>query len=346
MNVKALLAALLLAAPALAQPAGFAGLGSDAAGFALPDPGRTLAFPRDHGPHDAFRIEWWYLTATLKDAQGRRYGAQWTLFRSALAPSGPTQGWASPQLWMAHAAVTTPDAHFSAERLARGGVGQAGVVAQPFSAWIDEWAMTAQGDDLDRLSLTARGDGFSYRLDARAEGPLVAHGAAGYSVKSAGGQASHYYSQPFYRVTGTLTLPSGPVEVSGEGWLDREWSSQPLDRTQTGWDWIALHLDDGRKLMAARVRGAAPFLFGTLIGKDGAARPLDAAALRLTPGARTPPTTWRVELPDAGLDLTLKAVNPAAWMATSLRYWEGPVTVAGSASGSGYLEMTGYPPPK
>ena len=39
-------------------------------------------------------------------------------------------------------------------------------------------------------------------------------------TKSRDGQASHYYSQPFYRVTGTVTLPSGPVEVTGNAWLD------------------------------------------------------------------------------------------------------------------------------
>jgi predicted secreted hydrolase len=57
---------------------------------------------------------------------------------------------------------------------------------------------------------------------------------------------------------------------------------------------------------------------------------------------RTVPTEWRVRLPERGLDVTVKAVNPGAWMATSVPYWEGPVTVAGSHEGVGYLEMTGY----
>ena len=29
-------------------------------------------------------------------------------------------------------------------------------------------------------------------------------------------------------------------------------------------------------------------------------------------------------------------------MQTSVPYWEGPVTIAGSHNGVGYLEMTGY----
>ena len=42
-------------------------------------------FPADHGPHPAYRIEWWYITANLQAADGTDYGVQWTLFRSALA---------------------------------------------------------------------------------------------------------------------------------------------------------------------------------------------------------------------------------------------------------------------
>ena len=63
--------------------AGYAGLGEQASGFAQAGPGQTLYFPEDHGPHPAYRIEWWYLTANLESADGRPFGVQWTLFRQA-----------------------------------------------------------------------------------------------------------------------------------------------------------------------------------------------------------------------------------------------------------------------
>ncbi|WP_299362579.1 lipocalin-like domain-containing protein [uncultured Paracoccus sp.] len=345
MSARWIIAVLLVAAlPGWAQNRGFAGLGSDSSGFALADPGYRFDFPRDHGTHDAFRIEWWYLTANLRDAAGRDYGAQWTLFRSALAPDKPSDGWTSPQLWMAHAAVTTPDAHYLAERFARDGIGQAGVTAAPFDATIDDWRMRARpgSSGLEDLEITARGNDFAYELSATAEGPLVAHGENGFSTKGAAGQASHYYSQPFYNVSGRLALPEGEVEVSGQAWLDREWSSQPLDRTQTGWDWMALHLDDGRKLMAARVRGATPFVFGSLITPDGQVQTLTDDDLSLRPGSASPPVSWAVAVPAAGLDLSIEAVNPDSRMTTTVPYWEGPVRISGSDAGRGYLEMTGY----
>ncbi|MRX50366.1 iron ABC transporter permease [Paracoccus sp. S-4012] len=339
---------LLAAAPAFAQEgSGFAGLGTEVEGFALPDPAATLEFPRDHGAHPSFRIEWWYLTANLTGADGQDYGVQWTLFRSALAPEGPGKGWATPQVWMAHAAVTTAGSQHVAERFARGGVGQAGVEAAPFAAWIDEWRMAAAegGTGIDRLEVSARGEGFAYRLEAEAQGPLVLHGAGGYSVKGQGGQASHYYSQPFYTVTGTLSLPAGEVAVTGTAWLDREWSSQPLDRSQTGWDWLALSFDDGRRLMAAEVRGLRPFVFGSLIGADGSVASLDGSDLGIEAGPGRVPARFRVTVPGAGIDVTAEAVNPEAWMTTSVPYWEGPLRVRGSATGRGYLEMTGRPRP-
>ena len=350
MNVRAALLALLtLLTPLPALSQGFAGLGSDAEGFSLPER-RAFEFPADHGAHPDYRIEWWYLTANLTGPDGTDYGVQWTLFRSALAPER-RQGWDSPQLWLGHAAVTTPDAHYPMERFARDGTGQADVAAAPFAAWIDDWEMRARpgSTGIDALDLTATGPQAGYALKLTADGPLVFHGDAGYSVKSAGGQASHYYSQPFYTVTGTLALPGGPVEVTGSAWLDREWSSQPLEGDQTGWDWISLHLDDGNRLMAARVRdGTGAFLFGTWITPDGGAEALDGGMLTMTPleshevAERTLPIRWRVELPAKGVDVEVDAVNPGAWMALSVPYWEGPMRITGSHGGRGYLEMTGY----
>ena len=68
------------------------------------------------------------------------------------------------------------------------------------------------------------------------------------------GQASYYYSQPFFKATGSITIDDKPVDVTGLAWMDREWSSQPLASDQTGWDWFSLHLTRGEKLMLFRLR--------------------------------------------------------------------------------------------
>src|SRR6266850_8568460 len=163
---------------ALAQ--GFAGLGMSEQGFAAVTPGRIFAFPADHGPHPDYRIEWWYVTANLVDSAGAIYGAQWTLFRQAMAPGAQQEGWANQQIWMGHAAVTRADTHRYSEAFARGGVGQAGVNAKPFRAWIDSWQMRGLDGMSDTtvapLELKASGPDFSYALRLSASKPLVPQG--------------------------------------------------------------------------------------------------------------------------------------------------------------------------
>lgn len=343
---------ILICLPAGVQAQGFAGLGSDAQGFRVPERGVPLNFPGDHGPHPDFRIEWWYVTANLQREDGTPLGAQWTLFRSALAP-GDEQGFSSRQIWLGHAAVTTADRHYVAERLGRGGVGQAGVVASPFEAWIDDWQMKSsfsnEEDQLNRLELHAEGQDFGYQLILSANAPMVLQGDRGYSIKSQAGQASYYYSQPFYQVTGTVTIAGTSVKVRGKAWLDREWSSQPLASNQTGWDWFSLHLASGEKVMAFRLRDSGGgYTSANWISKEGETTPLSSDDVVLEPLRRVQvngkdiPVAWRVRIPSKGLDITTTALNDQAWMATSTPYWEGPISFDGTISGVGYLEMTGY----
>lgn len=364
----------------------FAGLGSAADGYAEARPGTALRFPDDHGPHPDYRIEWWYLTANLHDADGNPVGIQWTLFRQALAPpDGENDNdehdspWHSRQLWMAHAALSHGDTHLVEERFARGLslpeedalLAQAGASAQPFAAWLDDWRLDTRVGDMaqdtfSRLRVSANGEddgrSFGYRLDLTAEGPLVLHGERGFSQKSADGQGSHYYSQPFWRVEGEVEVEGETRQVQGRGWLDREWSSQLLGPTQYGWDWFSLHLESGDKLMAFRLRGGGAegddYLSGSWIDAEGSVTPLSTdqrrptERLRLTPLAwdtvagREVPTRWRIELPGKGLDLEVAARHPQRWMDTAFAYWEGEVVAhdhdSGEPLGEGYLEMTGY----
>jgi len=339
--------AALAAAPALGQ--GFAGLGQAAQGFAEVRRDRPLRFPADHGPHPDFRIEWWYVTANLRGDDGAAYGVQWTLFRQALAPDDRGAGWDSAQLWMGHAAATSAAVHRAEERFARGGVGQAGVTGDPFAAWIDDWALT--GDrDLKAARLRAAGRGFAYDLALSADGPLVLHGDNGFSLKSERGQASHYYSQPHYGAQGTLTLDGRAIAVTGEGWMDREWSTQPLDPDQTGWDWFSLRLDSGEKVMLYRFRqsaGADAFA-GTWIDAAGRAQPLAQGDVTMAPlgfaavAGRETPVRWRLEVASRGFAVETAPLNPQSWNPLTVAYWEGPVTGEGTHRATGYLEMTGY----
>lgn len=337
---------------------------ADAPGLRRADPGYRPEFPRDHGPHPGFRSEWWYFTGNLSSPDGGRFGFQFTIFRFALGGHVSDRGsrWATDQAWMGHLAVTDAEGgrFHRAERFARGGsLGLAGAAAAPFSVWIGDWRMEAVGATLTPMTLSARAGDFGIRLRlGQGRGPVM-QGEDGYSRKGPGeGNASHYYSYPRLPVSGELLFDGGSVPVTGEAWLDREWSTSALGPDVSGWDWFALQLDDGSELMYYRLRRddgtADPLSAGTLT--DPEPRRLDAAAVVAEPtrywrspdtGARYP-VGWRLEVPSHAMRLELEPLLDGQEMDLSVDYWEGAVRVSGTRSGEplagyGYLEMTGYP---
>jgi len=331
-------------------------------GFAQVTPGQGLQFPRDHGAHPDYRIEWWYLTANLTDRAGRQWGLQWTLFRQALSPRQVESGWQHNQVWMAHAAITTPEGHFFEQRYARGGIGQAGVnrISDDgfFNAWIDDWEWRSQSAAIFPARLKFDIGDREIVLLLESSGEPVANGVDGYSQKSAQGQASYYYSQPQLRVRGFVSQGVEKFHLSGKGWLDREWSSQALADNQQGWDWFSLHLDDGHKLMVYQLRhdDGQHWLSGNWINPQGSAELLerDSIDLRSTRSgnvttaagqSRVLPLEWRLALVDHQRSWRIRPLYDQQWMDTHIPYWEGVVLVEddqGRPAGVGYMELTGY----
>ena len=324
----------------------------------------NIEFPKDHGPHENSKIEWWYVTANLKDDQKKSFGIQWTLFRISIGNSSDSKitqseegaiSWDSNQIWMAHAAVTSESSHHFAEKLARGGNGQAGVKGKDFSAWIDDWVFFGE-KNWNKLKVHAKGTDFEYSLNLKAEGPIILHGENGYSVKTREGHSSAYYSLPFMKVDGEIILHNDTILVKGFAWIDREWSSAMLGPNQEGWDWFSLHLDNGDKLMLFRVRDkrGQNFYSGTLVTADKKIVTLDSAKIQMTPLAyqarkatnnskrSNAPIIWRLEIKSQNIDVITKAINSHSYNDGLVSYWEGPITISGTHEGRGYLEMTGY----
>ena len=265
------------------------------------------------------------------DCNGRCFARRCSLARNA------TDG-ASQQIWMGHAAVTTATIHRFRETFARGGVEQAGVDASPFHAWIDDLEMQStaapSADTLSVMTVRAAGPDYSYRLQLETPLPVVLQGDGGYSKKSERGQASYYFSQPYFEAQGEIVLDGQTRRVSGRAWMDREWSSQPLASGQTGWDWLSLHLQSQDKLMLFRLRqkDGQSYFAGNWIGPDGHSEPLAPDVIKMTPLAeinvqgRSVPVRWHVEIASRNLAIDTVPLNAKSWMGTSFPYWEGPIS--------------------
>ena len=336
-------------------------LADDRAGFTRALAPRPLSFPSDHGPHPDFGTEWWYYTGNLRTAAGRHVGFQLTFFRIALAPGAVVRAsaWATRQLYVAHFAVSdVAGGRFHAfSRGSREALGLAGASASPFRVWIEDWS--AEGDGSSARLRAGDGD-VALDLELSAAKPVVAQGDRGLSRKGPEpGNASFYYSFTRMPARGVVRLGRETLEVSGEAWMDREWSSSALGSGVEGWDWFALQLDDGRELMFYLLRrrdGAIdPFSAGTLVAADGTTRALAPRDVRVETlahwtsprsGVRYP-ARWRLSVPSAALRLEIEPRLANQELIVGTRYWEGAVAVAGSAgdrpiAGQGYVELVGY----
>lgn len=322
-----------------------------------------LDFPADHGPHPAYRHEWWYVTGNVTSDTGRHFGFQATLFRFNIAPDAEQRRseLATNQIWMAHMAITdTRERSFhDRERFVRGAAGLAGGTTRPLRVHAEDWVMQATGDDGMPLTLSFPAGGIGLQMRLTPEKPLVLQGDRGYSRKGPEpGNASRYYSYTRLAADGTVRVGGENHTVSGTAWLDREWGSSSMGPEQQGWDWFALQLDDGRDVMFYQLRGPDgepdPRSAGVVVAEDGGAARLSADDVSVTPQrrwrgpeGRRYPVEWRLRIPDHELDLVVAAVVDNQALSGAFRYWEGAVRVSGdngSPDGRGYVELTGYPP--
>ena len=336
-------------------------LAEDRAGFARALAPRPLSFPEDHGPHPDFRTEWWYYTGNLETPAGRHVGFQLTFFRVALSPTEEPRAsaWATRQLYVAHFAVTdTAGGHFhAASRTSRAALGLAGAQAAPFRVWVEGWSAQGEGG---ATRLRAQEGDVAIDLTVSPAKPVVLQGDRGLSRKGPEpGNASLYYSFTRMATRGSVRLGAETLEVSGEAWMDREWSTSALGAGVEGWDWFALQLDDGRELMVYLLRRRDgtidPFSAGTLVAADGTARPLRAADVSIETlahwtsphsGVRYP-ARWRLSVPPAELRLEIEPRLADQELSVGTRYWEGAVTLTESSTnrplrGRGYVELVGY----
>lgn len=340
-------------------------LGNDGVGgFPLVTEQRAFRFPEDHGPHEEFRNEWWYVTGNVDSDDGERIGFELTFFRFALTPRQASAGdsaWSTNQVFVAHFALSefSNEQFYVAQRFSRGAQGLAGASAQPFKVWLDDWSLEAFDNDADRWRLRAKHENIEVDLGLEPQKDPVLNGDNGLSQKSSEhGNASYYYSVTRLKTDGVVRIGEQTHTVSGLSWLDREWGSSALSADQVGWDWFALQLSDGSDLMFYNLRTSKgisdSYSAGAITGADGTSQQLTGSEVEITvldywdngQGGRYP-IAWAMRIPAWQIELTITPVMQNQELVATVRYWEGAVDVSGTKAdepinGRGYVELTGY----
>ncbi|MGY5612955.1 lipocalin-like domain-containing protein [Vibrio brasiliensis] len=316
----------------------------------LPD--NPVVLPEDFAFHNQYQHGWWHFFANVVDKRGNQYGVQWSYFRIANSDSN-LSGWQSPQLYISHVVISDKHRVWREQRVARGGIGQAGMTVKPFKLWIDNWFWRSLGQTPFPGLLDAQTDTFGLRLTTSTRGPFVIPGERGYVVKhDLLPIASHNITAPFLNVKGLLDLGGNKVvPVEGKGWMSKEWGSGLLAEGQQGWDWFVFQLDDETTLSVSRYRHdqQLPYLFGTLSTNDGKVVTLTNDQIDITPvlsadfnNGRSIPMQWAINVPDYGIRLNTQVLNSNLWLPFVLPYWEGPITTTGSHKAKGFMQLTGY----
>ena len=325
--------------------------------YATVVPGAKMEFPRDAGAHPGHRIEWWYVTGQLDTARGPM-GFQVTFFRlrNREGEANPSR-FNAAQLLFAHAALADPakGSLLHDERSARAIEGLVEAQSGDTRVRIDDWT-------LERVAGAYRtkidGEGFALDLVMTPTEPVLLQGDAGFSRKGPdASHASYYYSEPHLAVTGRVRSGKDAIEVTGEAWLDHEWSSELLAEEAAGWDWLGANIEGGGALMAFRMRGRD----GSTLWAGGTLRRPGAEPIVYGPEAVrfTSRRSWKSPRTGTFYPVAMDIeVGPARWRAfplmddqeldarasTGTLYWEGAVRLEGpeGAKARGYLELTGY----
>jgi predicted secreted hydrolase len=339
-------------------------LSTDDESFAKVLKPRAFIFPQDHGPHQTYRIEWWYFTGNLQTDLGRKFGYELTFFRFALTPEKhmtPSK-WRDNQMYMAHFALTDVDhkQFYTDERFSRAGNGLAGATTEKYHVWLYDWKAEAVNNIDSVIQLEAKSNEFAISLQLVPEKEIALQGVDGFSRKSKkAGNASYYYSYTRMATTGNIQIKQQTFPITDSSWMDREWSSASLSSQQVGWDWFALQLSDHSELMFYSFRRKDGKLdnnnAGAIFHADHSKTMLgySEVVIKVLDYWKSPhsnisyPSKWHLSIPDLRLELDISPLINDQELNVRYRYWEGAVSIKGkkndqAISGQGYVELTGY----
>ncbi|MCE2930068.1 MAG: hypothetical protein LW809_01605 [Vampirovibrionales bacterium] len=355
--------------------------------FLIAKPSYAWQFPDDHGEHPDYASEWWYTTGHLSTPwqafqSPQQFGYEATLFRIARPASVKSltlkaSEWKPQQLYMIHVALSdiTGKRFYYSSAYERQNPFRNVVQVEPWRLMAKSLSLKEHQGANNRLpiwDLNVNDTAFSLDLRLVPQKDKVFHGTKnGYSKKgNCASCASMYYSFTDLFSSGKVTVkdakkPENPriYKVFGKSWFDHEFGSSQLTKTQVGWDWFAIQLDNCHELMLYFMRekdgSISPQSGGTWVDEAGkvsrlTAKDLDIKVLRRWKSTRSKvlyPSAWALEVSALSLKLSVTPTlaNQELYFPKqkALSYWEGASVVKGmlgknDVQGKAYVELAGY----
>jgi predicted secreted hydrolase len=323
---------------------------------------RPIHLPADAAMHADSPNEWWYVTGHLHDAKGNRYGFELVTFKFGNARQiAPFLG--VNTLYRIDLALTdeTHRQFYSTVDYILPSAGKPSLSSRHLMLRMTGPSASLSIDTVNSKDLAyhlvdhmpAGGVDLAVRLTRR---PLL---EGGNGVERIGDGFSYYYSLTNLTTSGTLTLHSRKIHVSGISWMDHQWGTWNW-RSLPGWDWMAIQLANGTSLslinfVSGPRRTAKSATIGFATRPQVFTRKAAMTPLRQTwtsPRSHiTYPIAWNVTVPAIGLEAVVTTSVPQQELFDPVEpfstYWEGSGRLVGTLggkpiSGLTYTELAGY----
>ncbi len=322
----------------------------------------TLNLPWDDGPHDA-PIEWWYYNGHLMSDDGDEYSFHFVIFQTQ-----DEEGAESFEIGQAGITDVGNGVHhhLASRGFASDEDGSGDPDAKLVLVNLDLGNFSLEIDLNGRHFVEALDEDTGLKLSTVQPEAVMLHEGIGWMEWPSG--STYYYSYPRVETEGTLMIEGREVGVEGEIWFDHQWGDFFVVGKPAGWQWFALHLDDGCSLMVSEVRdgeGEVIAVDGTLVDADGRHQVLeserDGLELDVLDRWESPetggdyPAKWRLRVASLGMDLTLvptisnQEIPAFPYGNQAAAYWEGRADVfdseSGETKGVAFVELSGYVDP-
>jgi predicted secreted hydrolase len=291
-----------------------------------------ISFPSDEGRHPWTTDEWWYFNCHVRTRDAREYG-----FAVCFFPAYSLD--------------------ILVDLTGRSVLHKAGIQGLDFkasSALLDLrvgkswWRQTGGETGSYAMHYEARGLRADLTMKSQKR-PLLVDG--GGKIREGLLGESYYYAQTHMQVDGEVELSGERVEVTGKGWIDRQWGRWEWSGLG-GWRWFSVQLENDFELLGIEIthplNGRVAVRSYNLVSKDGEGEVLRAVSAKEIRRWRSPdtgiqyPVEWSLSC--AGrFDLRVVPVVESQEINPGL--WEGSCTVAGSfagepVAGRGFLEIS------
>jgi predicted secreted hydrolase len=296
--------------------------------------------PKDEGAHPEMITEWWYSNFTLRDSNGKQYGAMAAYFNN-----GPRVLSISD----IDARQFYSEVSFSTPNYAQGPL---------YLRWGSNDSWFRNKPDSYSYHLQSNGSKISLNIDLDSlKPPLLVNGDG--LIKWSFG-SSYYYSLTRLRAKGQIELLGKAVDVDGIGWMDHQWMDFIPFAVIRCYEWFSVQLDNNTEVVfwqATEPDGSLISQLLTMVYPDGSAFYTKEFALQRVDTWISPRTQceygtlWKVREQTQTINLEVKALFPEQEIKIPITlpgfrpaFWEGKMTVSGqlagkTVSGTGYAEL-------